>query len=1178
VFKTIFRNHFKQLQFMNLFMNRHWLFAARKVMPCVRSQNLFALMRIGSLILTSLFLCSQLLLAKPGNGQNIRDVYITLRLKGESLENAFKKIERATPFLFAYQTEQVAAFKNINLPKGTRTVSETLTILLGRTDLLFRQEGNNIIIYKKRKNNPADNSGISAMQPVGYVAITLSGIVTNARGEVLQGVSVMVRGSSKGTITDSKGFFSLILPDDPKIVLEISAVGYAPQTYTVKTATGDTQIHITLQESVTGLSDVVVIGYGQQKKINLTGSVVSLDAAQIKGRAAANISGILAGQAPGLTVLQTGGAPGRDAGTLNVHGIGTLGISSPLIVVDGIKTDSYTQIDPNDIESISVLKDAASSAIYGIDAANGVIIITTKRGEKGKLKVDYHFQYGGSGYIKLPEKVNSWELATMYDSAQANDGTPSSAFKFSAADIQQFKDGSNPLTHANTDWIKSVFSRPGTWMSHNLSLSGGTDDTKYNISFGYLDQGGIMESTGYKRYSFRANFDQRFSDRLSAGFNLSVTQGNISDPPTVLGVGGETWYLHEAFQQWANDPIYTKNGDYAYPIWSGLNHNPVAYASSANGYFAEKDTRLVGTAFAEFKIISGLSLKGIGSTTRDYNYQSDVGLGVDLYPVDPVTGEPSPVPNNTTASMPATPSTTSVYRGFFHGYDNTLQLLLNYSNRWGKSYVNALLGYEVGDQNQEQEDITRMNLSDPALNQINAADPTNQITDGNTLQFRSQSVFGRAGYIYDNKYLFEADARQDATSRFAPGHRKAIFPAFSAGWVVSREHFFKVPAISTLKLRGSWGILGNQQIPNYLYLPTYALGSYYLFNGTRVTGVNEGPLANALITWEKTTNQNVAIDIAFLQDRLQLTGEYFVKNTKNILLQLNQPAILGAAPPEANAGSVRNKGFDIILSYKDHIGEVEYFIGGNFNYVKNRITDLAGTQYPGREIGDPIDNLYGYVAEGIFRDEAQISKHADQSALGGVSVPGDIIYRDLNNDGKIDASDQQNLGTYFPEITYGFNFGANYKGFDFSTVWSGAADVHASIAGSRLAQPFGDFGSSPIRAQLDHWTPENPNASFPRLSFNASYNYVPSSFWARNTAYLKLRNVQVGYALPARLLKSVRISRIRVYVSGENLLMISPFKIMDPESLTNGDPFFGFGGTGAYPTTKKYLAGISVTF
>jgi TonB-linked SusC/RagA family outer membrane protein len=1130
------------------------------------------------MLLTSLFLCSQLLLAKPGNGQNIRNVYITIKLKGESLEDAFKKIERATNFLFAYQTGQVVVFKNISLPKGTRTVSETLTIILEKTDLLFRQEGNNIIIYKKRKNNSADNPDIIPVQQTDYAAITLDGIITNAKGEALPGVSIIVQGSGMGTTTDSKGLFSLTLPDDPKIVLEISAVGYAPQTYTVKAATGNINIHITLQETVTGLSDVVVVGYGQQKKINLTGSVVSLDAAQIKSRGAANISNILVGQAPGLTVLQPGGAPGRDAGTLNVHGIGTLGISSPLIVVDGIKTNSYTQIDPNDIESISVLKDAASSAIYGIDAANGVIIITTKRGEKGKLKVDYNFQYGGSGYIRLPEKVNSWELAAMYDSAQANDGTSSTAFKFSSADIQQFKDGSAPLTHANTDWIKAIFSKPGTWMSHNLALSGGTDDTKYNISFGYLDQGGIMESTGYKRYNFRTNFDQRISDRLSAGFNLAITQGNISDPPTVLGVGGETWYLHEAFQQWANDPIYTKNGDYAYPIWSGLNHNPVAYASSENGYFSEKDSRLVGTAFAEFKIINGLSLKGIGSTTRDYNYQSDVGLGVDLYPVDPVTGEPSPIPNNTTASMPATSSTTSVYRGFFHAYDNTLQLLLNYSKRLGKSYVNALLGYEIEDQNQEQEDITRMNLSDRALNQINAADPTNQITDGNALQFRSQSVFGRAGYIYDNKYLFEADVRQDATSRFAPGHRKALFPAFSAGWIVSKENFFKVPAISTLKLRGSWGILGNQQIPDYLYLPTYSLGSYYLFNGTRTTGANEGPLANELITWEKTRSQNVAIDIAFFHDKLQLTGEYFIKNTRNILLQLNQPAILGATPPEANAGSVRNKGFDIILAYKDHIGEVGYFIGGNVNYVKNQITDLAGTEYPGRKIGDPIDNLYGYVAEGIFQDEAQISKHADQSALGGAPLPGDIIYRDLNNDGKIDDNDQKNLGTYFPEITYGFNFGANYKGFDLSTVWSGAADVHASIAGSRLAQPFGDFGSSPIRAQLDHWTPENPNAAFPRLSFNASYNYVQSSFWVRNTSYLKLRNVQLGYALPARLLRSAGISRIRIYVSSENLLMISPFRIMDPESLTNGDPFFGYGGTGAYPTTKKYLAGISVTF
>jgi hypothetical protein len=293
---------------------------------------------------------------------------------------------------------------------------------------------------------------------------------------------------------------------------------------------------------------------------------------------------------------------------------------------------------------------------------------------------------------------------------------------------------------------------------------------------------------------------------------------------------------------------------------------------------------------------------------------------------------------------------------------------------------------------------------------------------------------------------------------------------------------------------------------------------------------------------------------------------------------LNQPAILGATPPETNAGSVSNKGYDFTLAYRNRIGKVGYYLNGNFNFVKNRITNLAGTGYPGREVGDPIDNIYGYVAEGLFQNEAQIQKHADQSALGGTPQPGDISYKDLNGDGVVNSSDEKDLGTYFPQITYGFSFGANYLGFDLSTVWSGDARKFSSIAGSRLSQPFGDYGSSPITPQLDSWSPENPNAPFPRLSLSSTYNYVVSSYWVKNTSFLKLRNAQIGYTLPAALIKTAKISKVRIYFSGENLLTISSFRIMDPESITFGDPLFAYSGTAAYPTTKKFLAGVSITF
>lgn len=1130
--------------------------------PALCLPKIFLIMRL------TIFFLLVLVLQARANGY--AQEKITLSVSNATLETVFQDIHEQSGYNFLYTDQVLANAKSISLKIKNASLFRVLKECLKGQPFTYNLVDKTVIIKYtgKAEQNQIDHEFVNS-------AIEINGKVTDEKGNPLQGVSILIKGSSFGTNSDKDGGFSITIPDNSSKVLVFSFVGMVTQEVNVSNRNNLT---IQLKTILSGLNEVTVIGYGTQKKVNLTGSVVTLKEAQIQNRGVANVSNILAGQAPGVTVLQRGGSPGRDAGSLNIQGVGTLGNANPLIVVDGIKTDNFTQIDPNDIESISILKDAASCAIYGIDAANGVILITTKRGVKGKVKVDYNAQYGGSGFVSLPEKVNSYDLANLYNQAQTNDGIPASGLKFSSSDIQQFKDGSKPNTHANTDWIKAIFSRPGTWMSHNLSLSGGTDDTKYLVSLGYLNQDGVMQSTGYKRYTFRINFDQKISNKVSSGFNLAIAQRDVADPATVLGVGGETFYLHEAFQQWATDPIRTDSGTYAYPLWSGLNSNPVAYTSSSNGYSKNDDTRLTGTGFAEYKIVDNLSLKGVVSTTRDFNYSSNAGLGVDLFPIDPVTGIPSSTPNNTSASMPAIPSTTSVSRGFFKGIDNSFQLLLNYNNTFGKHEIRGLLGYEARSLSQEIADIQRISLSDPALDQINAADPTSQTTDGNTTLYRSQSFFGRLNYVYNDKYLLELNGRDDATSRFAPGHRSAIFPSVSAGWIISKEGFFKIPAINSLKIRASYGTLGNQQINDYQFLSTYVLNSSYIFDGIRNSGINEGPLANPVITWEKTTSKNIGLDISFLNNRLTFTGDYYVRNTTNILLNIAQPAILGATPPVANAGAVRNKGYDLIVSYKDRIGEVSYYVNANFNKVKNKITDLAGTQYPGRQLGDPIFNLYGYKAEGIFQSQDEINKHADQAGLGGTPKSGDIAYEDLNGDGKIDEKDQTNLGSYFPGITYGFSFGANYKGFDLSTLWSGVADVKASIAGSRLAQAFGDFGSSPIEAQLDSWTSDNPNAKYPRASFNASYNYVQSSFWIRNTAYLKLRNIQVGYSLPVARLHNLKISKLRIYLSGENLLTFSPFKIMDPESIVSGDPFFGFGGTAAYPTTKRYLAGLSVTF
>jgi TonB-linked SusC/RagA family outer membrane protein len=1181
LFETLFHQHFKLLQFMQKkdasckkpFEKVPLYYTVTTMIRLLQRVNSIGFMRVSACIVLCLAVSAQMLVASPGRGQSMKEKEIALQLRNESLANALDKIGRLSGFRIGYSPNQVDKYKGITLEKDNRTVEKTVQLVLAGTNLSFKQQADFILIFSKQLGE--DN--LTAIHPTEQDAerIPIKGNITDENGRPLPGASIQLKGSNIGTATKVNGDFELNVPVAEGVLL-VSYIGYTPME--VKIDGGTTFLKIALIPSASQTAEVVVVGYGTQKKINLTGAVTSINAEKLENRGVANISNIIAGQAPGVTVLQRGGPPGRDGGSLSIRGIGTLGNANPLIIVDGIETDDYSQINPNDIASISILKDASSAAIYGINGANGVIIITTKRGVKGKLKMNYDFQAGGSAFSKLPQKVDAYNLAVLYNEAQSNDGTPESGLKFSSSDLQKFKDGSSPLTHANTDWVDAIFSRRGTWLSHNLTLSGGTEDTKYSVSLGYLDQDGIMANTGYKRYNFRTNFDQRISDRFTTGFNLSLSVRDVNDPPTVLGVGGETWYLHQAFQQWATDPVSYPDGRWAYPIWSGLNHNPVAYSSPANGYSKNNDTRLIGTGFAEYKIIDGLSIKGIAANTRDYNYSSNLGLGVDLYPIDPTTGNISTVPNNNSASMPAVTSTRSVSRGFFRHNDLNLQALINYEKKLGRHDLKLLAGYTQRQITDEVESITRINLSDPSLTQIDAADPANQTTAGNKTAFRSRSMFGRLNYVYADKYLFEANLRNDATSRFAPDNRTAVFPSFAVGWVISNESFFKVATVSNLKIRASWGKLGNQEIGNYRYLSTYSLGSFYIFDGTRYSGINEGALANRSISWETTESRNLGLDLGLWNNHFSVSADLFVRETKDILLALKQPAFLGAAPPVANAGAVRNKGFEITMGYKNTIGKLGYYVNANVAKVKNEITNLAGTETPELGIGDPINNIFGYEAEGLFQNQEQINKHADQSAIG-TPKPGDIMYKDRDGDGFVTAADRTSLGSFFPQVNYGISFGANYNGFDISTLWQGVAKVKALLNG-RLVQPFGTFGSSPIVDQLDRWTVDgkNPDARFPRESFNASHNYVNSSWWVFNTSFLKLRNIQLGYTLPAALAAKIRIAKARIYVSGENLLTISPFKIMDPESITIGDPFFGYDGSGAYPTTKRILAGISLTF
>jgi TonB-linked SusC/RagA family outer membrane protein len=1092
---------------------------------------------------------------------------VTLNRQKSTLEKIFRDIHKQTGFDFIYDKELLDQARPISIVVNNEPLEKVLEKCLENQSLDYLIEEKLIVIKKQLKSVKNNEDQVQKTD--------IKGKITDQTGKAVPGVNILIKGTNRGTSSDIDGNFSLSLATGENEII-LSAIGFESQTLVIN---NQTNFSITLKESLSKLDEVVVVGYGKQSRAKIIGAVVAIDEEQLKGRGAANISALINGQSPGLTVLQRGGAPGRNAGTLNIRGIGSVDkSSSPLVIVDGIETGSITDINPNDVASISILKDASAAAIYGVRAANGVIIVTTKRGIPGRPTVTYSGQIGGSSFIRLPEKASSFDLASLYNEAQINQGILPANLRFKSEDLQKFANGSSPLTHANTNQVANIFTEAGIWNSHNLSVSGGNETGAYNVSVGYLNEGGIIKNAGLERYNFRANLDKKIGRKLSLGVNLSAAINDVTNPP----VGAEL-LVHTAYREWPNDAAVAPDGRYINPAWSGLTHNALAFNDPSVGTNSNLDTRLIGTGFAEYKIIDGLNIKGLISAVKDNNVSKIKNIGVDLYDIDLTTGKLSDKPATNTLNNKSNPS---VYRGFDVGLDINSQVLLNYEKTFGgKHYLKALLAFEQRNITFELNSLSRGGLVSPLLDQINAGDPNLDNTFGTIgNDYRSQAVFGNINYIYDDRYLFGASLRRDGVSRFAKNRRWGTFPSFSAGWRISKEPFFKISWVDELKLRASWGKLGNQDIGNYRFLSTYSLGSAYIFNNTLVNGVTEGSLGNPDISWESTSTSNFGLDITLFKGKFNLQADYFVKNTNGILLTPQSAAILGAAAPLDNSGKVKNSGFELILGYKDKLGDLNYYISANISKVKNEIVDIThGKTVFGQTAGLPLQNFMGYVADGLFQTQAEIDAHPNQDALGGNLKPGDIRYKDINGDGIINTDDRKLIGSPFPQINYGFSFGLGYKGFDFSMVWQGVADVQYNLAGTRLGNDlFWIGGAAPLASRVDRWQKEGDQTRYPRATFTNPNNGQSSTFWIENTSYLKLRNVQFGYNLPKSIYQKLGIQNVRFYLSGENLLTITPFKMdIDPEALSTGDPFYfrpGAESNNVYPTTNRYLAGLTVTF
>ena len=984
---------------------------------------------------------------------------------------------------------------------------------------------------------------------------SLSGTVTETGTDIsLPGVSVFVKGTTVGTVTSSDGSYSLQVPSNAK-TLVFSFVGLK----TLEVAyTGQSTINVQMEEETVGLEEVVAVGYGVQKKVNLTGSISTLKLDEAQNRPIANASQALAGLASGVTVTQVSGQPGADGASIRVRGTGTLGNNNPLVLIDGIR-GSLSNVNVADIESITVLKDAASSAIYGSRAANGVILVTTKTGKQGNdFKLSYNAYTGFQKPTRLTDYVtNSAVFMEAVNTAIYNED-PTATPAFTQDQINQYRNSTDSYKYPNTDWQELMY-RDAPITSHNLSVRGSGQKTRYSFSVGYLDQKGIVLGTSTKQYTARLNLDTKVSDKFSYSLKLSGRHDDVDQP--VQGSGTVIGWIERALPIQAP---YTEDGKYAYSsIYFANNTHPIAGA--LEGQNNTSWDNLLANLSGEYEIVSGLKLKGTVGVRNYHMLQKVFRPDVSLY---------NQMDNSVTIAQSVGGKALSAWNRYDTQRDITFVSQLDYTKTFGENHnFGALAGF-----NQETNKFSRLQASKDglpsnALSEISAGsvDPT---ADGYSVDFGLQSFFGRVTYDYASKYLFEANVRYDGSSNFAKGKKWGLFPSFSVGWNISEEAFMEdVTAIDNLKIRGSWGQLGNQSIDPNQYTAFFNLGQSYSFGGSLVGGAAQTNLPNPDVTWESSTQTDIGIDLTLWEGKLQLVTDYYIKQTDDILRPINISTTIGAlSPPTVNLASVENKGWEFLATHRNKINDLSYELSANFTTNKNKVISIPSPVISGWswiEEGRPIDEFYAIKMLGIFQSEEEVVAHKAQPT----AKPGDVKFEDFNKDGKIDGDDRQSAGNSIPDVIYGFSGNIEYKGFNVSMIWQGVEGVYARTEEEQ--KPFFNYAGLP-KFWLDNaWTKENPNNKYPRLTRGSNYvNNIwrnGSTFLIEDASFLRLKNIQLGYTFPKSITERLKIDYLNVYVNATNPLTFTKYRGLDPEKSP-------FGGRGSYSNVQIYTLGLNVTF
>lgn len=1089
---------------------------------------------------------------------------MSVKLQNSTLQELFTQIEKNSNYRFFYNNDEVDVNQRISIDMGEKTVGKILSVALEGTPYSFKEMENKLILIEGTiSQNKSFGKDSQQQRP-------FSGKVSDSAGGPLPGVSVVIKGTTVGTITDMDGKYTL--PKVPEnAILQFSFVGMRTQEIQ---AAGKTTLDIVLQDETVGIEEVVAVGYGVQKKVNLTGAVSSVKFDEtIENRPITNASQALGGKVTGVWVSQNSGKPGGDASQLRVRGWGTLNNSNPLVIIDGIE-GAFEQLNPADIESISVLKDAASAAIYGSKAANGVVLITTKMGKNNeKMKVNVSSYVGIQSLGRKYDMIdNSAEYMQLWNKALANDGKNPLYPDYL---INAFKNGGDKYKYPNTNWFKTLF-KNAVIQEHNLSIQGGTAQSSSFLSFNYLNQDGMVPNTSSERYGIRANLDTDVRKWLKVSGRLNFNRKVSKEPYADVTFGS----LGRVFEMLSGAPPfiapYTRDGRYgsveAIDNTGALlfdNRNPLIEA--ANGATKTEDNYLSVTASSEIKFTKDLLWK----TTVSSNNVSEI---VDKYNQS-VYGYTDSGIETTTKNFNR--DGIEMNRKCLSTRDDNLFSTLSYNTKVGNSHsLSAIAGMQLESTVTKDAFARKTNPPKEGLTQVDAG-TSGIVANGNLYGLKMFSYFGRINYTFADKYLLEGNFRADASSRFKKGSRWGLFPGFSAGWRMSEEPFVKkINLFSSLKFRASWGELGNQNISGYWpYLTVVDQNNSlsYSYNNSFAPGAAVTSLIDDNVTWETTSTLDIGFDAGFLKNKLTIEADYFNKRTRDIIVQLPIPLIMGElTAPFENVGGMTNAGFEFNLNYdsqKSDRNKLSYNVGFNLTYIKNEVTRFregAPDQlYLIRE-GYSFKTLYGYKVIGIFQSDDEAAKH--MSANSYKPKAGNLKFEDVNKDGKLGFEDKQNLGNTIPKFTFGFSSGLKYKGFDLNFQLLGIAGAHAytqnNVTNLTTDNP------TITKKWRNAWDSNNPNTNIPAIRFDNSWDNSESSFWIHNISFLKLKNIQLGYAVPEKITSKLKLEKLYVYANAQNVFTIvnKDYEGYDPERNTFDS------GINMYPIPRIFSFGINLNF